>query len=91
MPQHNPPPSKGVAFNTPPASLAAQAARIVQANFDAVALSPSHTNGILVLATDTGWNAVAVHKVNDHVRITEWIGKDWGGGFTGGVAAKVTW
>lgn len=84
-------PSRGVAFNPPPAGIAAQAARIVQANFDSLALNPQHRNGILMLATDTGWNAVAVHKVNEHVQITEWIGKDWGSGFTGGVAAKVTW
>lgn len=82
-------PEPGVAFQPPPASLLAQATELLQ---QTTAQLPPGTNGAIVgLATEKGWNAAIVHRVDDHFVVAGWLGKHWGESLTGGAAVRATW
>lgn len=79
---------KGVAMNTPPASLLSAITKEVQA---AAATLPPGSKGALVgVATMTGVNLALVSKVNEHITVTAFIGKTWSQPIKGGAAVQIT-
>lgn len=83
--------SKGVALNAPPASILADATRMVR---DAMAQVPEGEHGSLVaIATEqdgkVNVNLALATKIGTHVEVVTWIGKSWGTPVAAGVMGRV--
>lgn len=85
------PSTGGVALNPPPASILAQATKMVS---DAMTdIPPGERGSLVAIATKQG-DAVNVNlafavKANDHIDIVTWVGKSWGEPVAAGVVGRV--
>lgn len=83
--------AKGVALNPPPASILAQATKMVS---DAMKdIPPGERGSLVAIATKQG-DAVNVNlafavKANDRVDVITWVGKSWGEPVAAGVVGRV--
>lgn len=82
-------PSKGVQFQTPPASILVAALQMV--NEGIAQLEPHERGAIVTIVTPNGVNGAIVSRAGEHVELVGWIGKDWGTEVTGGGAIKIRW
>lgn len=80
---------KGVAFNAPPTSLMADATAVLDAM--SAQLPPDANGAIVAVATDAGWNAAIMHRVDNRWAVGAFVGKNWGSSVTGGGAIRATW
>lgn len=78
--------TKGVAFTEPPIRC-----RPSRPQFDEIANRlPANAQGAIVgLATEAGWNAAVVHRVNWQIQVAGWVGKSWGSKLTSGAVVRV--
>lgn len=79
----------GVVMEPPPGQYISETTRIIE---DAVAHLGPNDRGILTwVATTKGVNLALVDKINDHVDVSAFIGKNWGSPLEAGVVGRISW
>lgn len=79
----------GVAMNVPPPEYLSDTTQIIA---DAVAQLGPNDRGIMTwVATTKGVNLALVDKINDHIDVIAFIGKDWGHPVEAGLVGRVHW
>lgn len=83
----------GVQTNAPPAEYMEQTTALIS---KAVAQLGADEKGALTWVAskqgdEIGVNLAIVSKVNEHVTVLGWVGKEWGEPIAAGIAGRITW
>lgn len=79
----------GVVMSSPPLEVYAKTNTMIR---DAVKSLGEHERGAVAwIATTEGVNLAVVHKVNNHLEIAAYVGKNWGKPLAAGIAGRIHW